>query len=80
MGHFLLDGVEEVTLVAHAGGRKSQLVLQSSPPPVTKEASDHAGRGPKRRTATMPSTPMASTASAKLEPPAERSSWFASMV
>jgi hypothetical protein len=62
---------EEVTLAAHTGGAQSELVLHRRPPPVTTEASDHGGRGPKRRTATIPSTPTASTASKKVEPPGE---------
>ena len=61
--------VEERTLAAHTGCAQGELVLESRPPPVTTEASDHTGRGPNRRTATMPSTPMASTASENSDPP-----------
>src|SRR5664280_2044155 len=72
MGSVLLVVCEEMTLVAQVGRRKGELVLQSRPPPVTNEASDHTGRGPKRRTATIPSMPMADTASEKADSATDR--------
>src|SRR5271167_878936 len=75
MGSNLLGVVEEGTLAAHTGCAQGELVLESRPPPVTTEASDHTGRGPKRRTATMPSTPTASTASPNADAPAKCRSW-----
>ena len=56
------------TLAAEPGAAQGELVLASSPPPVSTEASDHGGWGPKRHTPARAATPIASTASAKAEP------------
>lgn len=66
------------TLAAHTGATQGELVLESSHPPVTTLASDHGGRGPKRRAATMPSTPTASIASKMSDPPGDLESWVGS--